>query len=177
MSAFNECDLIKWDKFITGEYNQVLEQATFKSRSKNKDHNFKTCDLIITADTETSHSFPGLSGEEAFYFEAPELEYLKGRKVYVPDFVKRNITDYADFKKDCFGVKLYLTDRSSAIGIHELYDELRRLYGWDDTLIDPADQIQDIYNFLDSEYDKKRKFEAEPEQFEVGWVYQWAICI
>jgi hypothetical protein len=70
-----------------------------------------------------------------------------------------------------------LTDRSSAIGIHELYDELRRLYGWDDTLIDPADQLQDIYNFLDSEYDKKRKFEAEPEQFEVGWVYQWAVCI
>ena len=77
MSAFNECDLIKWDKFIGGEYNTVLEQATFKSRSKNKDHNFKTCDLIITADTETSHSFPGSSGEEAFYYEAPELEYLK----------------------------------------------------------------------------------------------------
>ena len=54
MSAFNECDLIKWDKFIDGEYNEVLNNATFKSRSKNKDHNFKTCDLIITADTETS---------------------------------------------------------------------------------------------------------------------------
>ena len=177
MSAFNECDLIKWDRFINGEYNEVLNSATFKSRSKSKEHNFKTCDLIITADTETSHSFPGSTGEEAFYFEAPELEYLKGQKVYVPEFVKRNITNYADFKKDCFGIGLYLTDRSSAIGIHELYDELRRLYGWDDTLIDPADQIQDIYNFLDSEYDKKRKFEAEPEQFEVGWVYQWAVCI
>ena len=107
MSAFNECDLIKWDKFIGGEYNEVLNNATFKSRSKSKDHDFKTCDLIITADTETSHSFPGNTGEEAFFYEAPELEYLKGQKVYVPDFVKRNITDYAVFKKDCFGVKLY----------------------------------------------------------------------
>ena len=176
MSAFNECDLIKWDKFIKGEYNEVLEQATFKSRSKSKEHDYKTCDLIITADTETSHDFPGTDGEDVFYYDAPELEYLKGQKVYVPDFVKRNITDYADFKKDCFGLKLYLTDNSSAISISELYDELRRLYGWDDTLIAPEDQIQDIYNFLDTEYDKKRKHE-EPEEKEVGWVYQWAVCI
>lgn len=70
MSVLNECDLIRWNAFIEGEHNDILSRATFKSRSKSKDHDFKTCDLIITADTETSHSLPGYDG----YTDTEETE-------------------------------------------------------------------------------------------------------
>ena len=167
MGAFTHCNLISFNQFLQLEDIDILKDVPehCRTRSKEKSKNRYMSDIIITADTETSHTYIN----DDMPFIAPEVDYLRGRHIIVTDTVKRNIADYADFRKQAFGHGLYLG--SKGFKPSELYDELIRLYGWDNSLIDEADQLIDIVDFLE-----KNDVE-DPEPQEIGWVYQWAICL
>ena len=171
MGAFN-ADLIKYDDFISGALDGLLESATFTARSMGKRKSIEVCDLIITADTETSKY---KIDSELEYFAPAELEYLTGMHIKVSDALKRDFNDYAYIKRKAFGVRLYLGEKG--YDVEEVYSELIRLYGWE-RLLNRADMLQAIIDFLFEEKIKKSEYEKSiEEESYVGWVYQWCICI
>jgi len=171
MSIYTECDFCRWDNFLDGRFDDIFLKSTFHKKSQSKKYPIEVSDLIITADTETSKYCVGVDNE---FYEAAEVSYLKGLKIKVPERLKRCFNDYEYYRRKAFKNKLYLG--SKGLDVEELYDELRRLYGWDDTLLTPEDKLTDIIEFLDDERLKKLDFTAH-EDFYVGWIYQWSICV
>lgn len=70
-------------------------------------------------------------------------DHIRGAKIYVPDEVKRGITDYNDFRKSNMGL-LKLTSDSSNLGIDKVYAELQEMYPdmLPDDIINPIDQLE-----------------------------------
>lgn len=171
MGIFSSANFCKWDRFLNGEWDGVFTRATFSNRSTSKRHNIEVCDLIITADTETSH----INTEDIDeYYEPGEVEYLKGMRIKCTDSVKKEFSDFEYIRKKAFGLRIYLSSKGH--DIEELYSELVRLYGWDSSLNNPADMLSAIIDFLQEERDRRANME-NAEAPEVGWIYQWAICI
>lgn len=170
MGVWSNGTFIKYDDFLNGKGEEVLINASFSSRSTSKKHNVEVCDLVITADTETSHIPVGDVGE---YYEPGEVEYLRGMKIKVPEDVRGEWSDFEYFKRKAFGLKIYLSSKGH--DIEEIYAELERLFGWEH-LLNRADMLGAIIDFLEEERERKKDFENISDD-EIGWVYQWSICI
>ena len=77
-------------------------------------------------------------------------DYLKDTQIVVTDEMKRNITDFNDFRKRYFG-KLKLVN--GTIGnIDSVYEELKEMFPsqFTDEYVNPADQLNHIADVLDS---------------------------
>lgn len=173
MGILSTASFCKWDNFIQGAHDGIFTGAHFSPRNTSKKHPVEVCDLIITADTETSHISTGDTWAE--YHEPPEVEYLKGIKLKCTPAVKAEFSDFEYIRRKAFGLKIYLSNKGR--DIEETYAELVRLFGWSRTLVNPADMVSDIIDFMDEQRTLKEAAEAEQDAPEVGWVYQWSICV
>ena len=171
MGCFN-AKLIKYDDFIAGEIDALLTGATFSRKARGKKKAYEVCDLIITADTETSkESF----SSDIEYYESPEVCYLNKIHFKAPESLKKEFSDYNYIKRRAFGLGVYLGQNGH--DIEETYNELERLFGWEH-LLNRADMLQNILDFLFEEKEKRKEYEAAKNDLMwVGWVYQWCICI
>lgn len=78
-------------------------------------------------------------------------DYLKTTRIYVPDSVKSDITDYNDFRKSLFG-KIRIVNDPTAMHIDQAYAELSAQYPdlLSSEIINPSAQLQEIADTLDA---------------------------
>mgnify|MGYP004646664969 FL=1 len=78
-------------------------------------------------------------------------DYLKTTRIYVPDSVKSDITDYNDFRKSLFG-KVRIVNDPTAMHIDQAYAELSAQYPGllSSGIINPSAQLQEIADTLDA---------------------------
>lgn len=78
-------------------------------------------------------------------------DYLKTTRIYVPDSVKSDITDYNDFRKSLFG-KVRIVNDPDAMHIDQAYAELSAQYPGllSSDIINPSAQLQEIADTLDA---------------------------
>lgn len=78
-------------------------------------------------------------------------DYLKTTRIYVPDSVKSDITDYNDFRKSLFG-KVRIVNDPTAMHIDQAYAELSAQYPGllSSDIINPSAQLQEIADTLDA---------------------------
>ena len=78
-------------------------------------------------------------------------DYLKTTRIYVPDSVKSDITDYNDFRKSLFG-KVRIVNDPTAMHIDQAYAELSAQYPGllSSEIINPSAQLQEIADTLDA---------------------------
>lgn len=78
-------------------------------------------------------------------------DYLKTTRIYVPDSVKSDITDYSDFRKSLFG-KVRIVNDPTAMHIDQAYAELSAQYPGllSSEIINPSAQLQEIADTLDA---------------------------
>ncbi len=78
-------------------------------------------------------------------------DYLRTTRIYVPDSVKSDITDYNDFRKSLFG-KVRIVNDPTAMHIDQAYAELSAQYPslLSSEIINPSAQLQEIADTLDA---------------------------
>lgn len=78
-------------------------------------------------------------------------DYLKTTRIYIPDSVKSDITDYNDFRKSLFG-KVRIVNDPTAMHIDQAYAELSAQYPGllSSEIINPSAQLQEIADTLDA---------------------------
>lgn len=78
-------------------------------------------------------------------------DYLKTTRIYVPDSVKSDITDYNDFRKSLFG-KVRIVNDPTAMHIDQAYAELSAQYPGllSSDIINLSAQLQEIADTLDA---------------------------
>lgn len=92
------------------------------------------------------------SVDRTMYDETKEMrDYLKTTRIYVPDSVKSDITDYNDFRKSLFG-KVRIVNDPTAMHIDQAYAELSAQYPslLSSDIINPSAQLQEIADTLDA---------------------------
>ena len=92
------------------------------------------------------------SVDRTMYDETKEMrDYLKTTRIYVPDSVKSDITDYNDFRKSLFG-KVRIVNDPTAMHIDQAYAELSAQYPGllSSEIINPSAQLQEIADTLDA---------------------------
>ena len=78
-------------------------------------------------------------------------DYLKTTRIYVPDSVKSDITDYSDFRKSLFG-RVRIVNDPTAMHIDQAYAELSAQYPGllSSDIVNPSAQLQEIADTLDA---------------------------
>ena len=149
------------ENFPYEDFREHLENNVIKRRNNRACYN-----VICAFDSETSHDTKESSGNYNLY--EVEREYISGTRLIVPDYIKENVDDYNEIRKHCFVNRLYLSDKGYRI--HELYQNLVELFGWEDC-INEIDQFIAITRFM---IDTAPDIE---DATEIAWVYSWACCL
>ena len=92
------------------------------------------------------------SVDRTMYEEARGMrDYLRTIKIYIPDSVKKDITDWNDFRKSLFG-KVRIVNDPTAMHIDQAYAELSAQYPQllSSEISNPSAQLQEIADTLDA---------------------------
>ena len=149
------------DNFPYDAFKDHLKDNIIKRRNSRAAYN-----VICAFDSETSHDKK--EELENFNMYEAERDYIGGTRLIVPDYIKENCDNYNEIRKQCFVNRLYLSDKG--IRIHELYENLVNLFGWDD-IINEIDQFFAITSFM---IDTAPDIE---DSSEIAWVYSWACAL
>lgn len=136
MGLFSTGKFIKWDKFINGELDDFLKSSDFIS--KGRKHLTYTNELIITADTETSHTI--IDDNEIGWVYQWAICICK--TVDDPNFIYgRTPVEFMECLKHLIDVLDLGSDRFCAIYFHNFSYDYEYLKKWIRDELDDTDDL------------------------------------